>query len=175
VCKVLAARKELWGGETANGAVCPNIMCDKLAPIYRSHCEAVGIARTRLYEKKANKLRLRAHDMRAFFVTAGMFAGKHALWITDRSGHTSLGTLRTYEGDVRRWRELGEAPVDADTAILEIAAAIAAAERGGNSGGRDRRGGASSRKCTGRESNPYALRRRNLKPLAGGPFLRRSA
>jgi hypothetical protein len=35
--------------------------------------------------------------------------------------------LRTYERDLRRWRELGEAPVDADAAIPEIAAAITAA------------------------------------------------
>ena len=59
--------------------------------------------------------------MRAFFVTGGMFAGKDALWITDRSGHTSLGMLRTYERDVRRWRELGEAPVNAVSAIPELA------------------------------------------------------
>ncbi len=86
--------------------------------------EAVGIDRARLYERKANKLQLRAHDMRAFFITAAMYAGKDALWITDRTGHTSLGMLRTYERDVRRWRELGEAPVDAAVAIPEIAAAF---------------------------------------------------
>jgi hypothetical protein len=56
----------------------------------------VGIDRARLFQKKENKLRLRAHDMRAFFITAGMFPGRDALWITDRSGHTTLGMLRTY-------------------------------------------------------------------------------
>jgi integrase len=75
------------------------------------------------------QLRLRAHDMRAFFVTAAIYAGKDALWITDRTGHTSLGMLRTYERDVRRWRELGEAPVDVAQAIPEVAAALAAALR----------------------------------------------
>jgi integrase len=104
-----------------------------LASIYRTHCEAVGIDRARLFQRKANKLRLRAHDMRAFFITAGMFAGRDALWITDRSGHTALTVLRTYERDVRRWREFGEAPVEADVAIPEIAAAFAVAERGGTS------------------------------------------
>jgi hypothetical protein len=142
-----------------------DIAWEKLAPLYRSHCEAAGIKRERLFQKKANKLRLRAHDMRAFFVTAGMFDGHDALWITDRSGHTTLGMLRTYERDVRRWRELGERPVDADVAIPEFAAAFAAAKRGSNSGGAPRRGSANTRKCTGRESNPYALRRRNLNPL----------
>jgi|GEM_PF-2925195 hypothetical protein len=75
---------------------------------------------------------------------------------------TTLGMLRTYERDVRRWRELGESPVEADTAIPEFAAAFAAAERGGKSNNSILDSVVSIRKCTGRESNPYALRRRNL-------------
>ena len=101
--------------------------------------------------------------MRAFFITAGMYAGRDALWITDRSGHTTLSMLRRYERDVRRWRELGEAPVDANRAIPELAAAIAAAERGGKREARRGRSRVTTDKCTGRELNPYALRRRNLK------------
>src|SRR4029077_6843400 len=99
----------------------------QLAAVYREHCQAVGIDRERLYQRKANKLQLRAHDMRAFFITAGMYAGKDALWITDRTGHPSLTLLRRYARDARRWRELGEAPVEADVAIPEIAAANTAA------------------------------------------------
>jgi integrase len=99
----------------------PQAAWEKLAPIYRGHCEAVGVDRARLFQKKENKLRLRAHDMRAFFVTAAMSAGKDALWITDRTGHTSLAMIRTYERDVRRWRELGETPVNVADAILEVA------------------------------------------------------
>src|SRR5580700_424235 len=83
--------------------------------------------------------------MRAFFITSGMFAGRDALWITDRTGHTTLGMLRTYERDVRRWRELGEAPGDADRAIPELAAAFAAAERGGKSDREEERGEVTSR------------------------------
>ncbi len=145
--------------------VFPDIAWDKLAPIFRDHCEAVGIDRARLFEKRANKLRLRAHDMRAFFVTAAMYAGKDALWITDRTGHTSLGMLRTYERDVRRWRELGESPVDVAEAIPEFAARSVAAEVAAPV---DKPGppiAVAMRKCTGRELNPYALRRRNLNPL----------
>ena len=168
--------------------VFPTIAWDKLAPTFRAHCEAVGIDRARLFERKANKLRLRAHDMRAFFVTAAMYAGKDMLWITDRTGHTSLGMLRTYERDVRRWRELGEAPVDVALAIPEIAAALAkrevapvpsssAAPKHEVAAALAAAHAAATRartvpppavtieKCTGRESNPYALRRRNLNPL----------
>jgi hypothetical protein len=88
-----------------------------------------------------------------------------ALWITDRTGQTSLGMLRTYERDVRHWRELGEAPVEADRAIPEIAAAFAAANavaKPGTGGGIPT---ATTEKCTGRDLNPYASRRRNLNPL----------
>jgi integrase len=121
VLRVLERWKNLAPKTKAGDPVVPGIEWDKLAPHYRAHCEAVGIDRARLFQVKANKLRLRAHDMRAFFITAGMFAGRDALWITDRSGHTTLGMLRTYERDVRRWRELEEAPVDAATAIPELA------------------------------------------------------
>ena len=107
------------------GAI-PGPSWERLADLYREHCQAAGVDRERLFTRKANKLRLRAHDMRAFFITAGMFAGYDAMWITDRTGHTSLSMLRRYARDVRRWRELGDAPVDADVAIPEIAAAIRA-------------------------------------------------
>jgi integrase len=143
----------------------PDPAWDKLAPVYRAHCEAVGIDRARLFQAKANKLRLRAHDMRAFFVTAGIFAGKDALWITDRTGHTSLGMLRTYERDVRRWREFGEAPVAVAEAIPEIAAALAAAPAAAPADQPVPFPAATIEKCTGRELNPYAFRRRNLNPL----------
>lgn len=138
-------------------AAIPDPAWENLAPLYRGHCEAVGIARARLFQKKENKLRLRPHDMRAFFVTAAMYAGKDALWITDRTGHTSLGMLRTYERDVRRWRELGEAPVDVAEAIPEVAATLAAAFAAANS--KTVREpvpplAAAMRKCTGGESNP---------------------
>jgi len=120
-------------------AVFPGVKWDKLAPAYRAHCAAVGIDRARLFQSKANKLRLRAHDMRAFFITAGMFAGRDALWITDRSGHTTLAMLRTYERDVRRWRELDEVPVDAGSAIPELADTNVSANVSAASGNRGRR------------------------------------
>jgi integrase len=94
-----------------------------LANLYREHCKVVGIDRARLFERKiGRKLQLRAHDMRAFFITASMFEGRDMLWITDRSGHTSLSQLRRYQRDTRMWRELGETLVDVAAAIPEIVA-----------------------------------------------------
>jgi len=92
--------------------------------------------------------------MRAFFVTAGMFAGRDALWITDRSGHTTLGMLRTDERDVRRWYELGETPVAADLAIPELTDTNVSANVSGRPRARPPRRKTNTRKCTGRESNP---------------------
>ena len=132
--------------------------------------------------------------MRAFFVTAAMFAGKDALWITDRTGHTSLAMVRTYERDVRRWRELGEAPANVAEAIPEVAATSGEvattatapdAEPPASDGQRNSLFATgqvaaqvapqvrstvppvvvTTRKCTGRDLNPYASRRRNLNPL----------
>jgi hypothetical protein len=159
-----------WRGDAEPKATDPvftGITWSKLAPTYRDHCEAVGIDRVRLFQKKENKLRLRAHDTRAFFTTAGMFAGRDALWLTDRTGHTSLTMLRRYERDVRKRRELGEtAPVAADQGIPELsAAANTAANAAAATDRRRRRDRPTGRKCTGRESNPYASRRRNLNPL----------
>lgn len=79
-----------------------------------------------------------------------------------------LGMLRTHERDVRRWRELGEAPLDVAAAIPEVAATLAAAFAAAKSKTVCEPVpplAAAMRKCTGRESNPYALRRRNLNPL----------
>jgi len=147
VAKVLAMWRTQAGGKSASGLVFNDIQWDRLASVYREHCAAVGIDRERLFQKKANKLQLRAHDMRAFFITSGMFRGRDALWITDRTGHTTLSMLRTYERDVRRWRELAEAPVDAAAAIPEVAAAFAAAERGGKPSSQERGEVVSTRKA----------------------------
>jgi integrase len=131
VASALSQWKAIQGGRKASGAVFTGVQWGQLAHVYRRHCEAVGITRGRLFERKANKLQLRAHDMRAFFITSGMFAGRDALWITDRSGHTTLGMLRTYERDVRRWRELGEAPAPAELAIPEFCRRVQGGKRGG--------------------------------------------
>ncbi|MGH7440870.1 MAG: hypothetical protein ACRENE_34775 [Polyangiaceae bacterium] len=53
-------------------------------------------------------------------------------------------------------------------------AAFTAANAAASPRGRDRRGNPSSGKCTGRELNPYAFRRRNLKPSLPSTILRTS-
>jgi integrase len=170
--RVLQAWSDMHPDAESDDAVFPEVRWEKLAPLYRAHCAAVGIDRERLFQRKANKLRLRAHDARAFFITAGIFAGRDVLWLTDRTGHTTLAMLRRYERDVRRWRELGEGnPVDPDTAISEIATAFAVANAVAPVESAVSGTAVAPRKCTGGESNPYALRRRNLKPIGRSQIL----
>jgi integrase len=155
IARTLNAWSRMHPGGEGTGPVFPEVKWDKLAPLYRAHCEVVGIDRERLFQVKANKLRLRAHDARAFFITAGIFAGRHVLWLPDRTGHATLAMLRRYERDVRRWRELGEgAPVDADAVIPEIAAAFTAANAAAPGRDSGPQVAATTRKCTGRDLNP---------------------
>ena len=166
VARMLLRWRAMHGGPKAAGPVFVGIDWEKLAPHYRAHCAAAGVDRARLFQRKKNKLRLRAHDMRAFFVTSSLIAGKDVMFITDRTGHTSLGMVRGYERDARRWRELGEAePVAVDTAIPEFAAASVAVEAAAMVEEPPQKYDVSTGKWTGRGSNPHALRRRNLNPL----------
>jgi integrase len=175
VAKVLAAWKKVCGKPASSAPVFREVAWDKLAPAYRTHCEEVGVTRARLFQAKANKLRLRAHDMRAFFITAGVFAGRDVLWITDRSGHTTLGMLRRYERDVRRWRELGEgAPVDAYAAIPELPDTNVSANvsAGGPTGGA--RKVANPSKVHGRGVEPLRLAAAEPKSAASASFATRA-
>jgi hypothetical protein len=73
--------------------------------------------------------------------------------------------LRRYERDVRLWRELDETPIDIADAIPEFAATSLAAEVAAPLARTVPPIEVAIEKCTGGESNPYALRRRNLNPL----------
>ncbi len=134
--------------------------------------------RAALSRRSANKLRLRAHDMRAFFVTAAMYAGKDALWITDRTGHTSLGMLRTYERDVRRWRELGEAPVDAGggnpRGCCHARAAMAAAQVAATAGPTSSAAHGNYAKVHGKGVEPLRLAAAEPKSAASASFATRA-
>ena len=175
IAHVLERWKKRTPKAKASDLVFPAIKWEKLAPTYRTHCEAVGIDRARLFQKKENKLRLRAHDTRAFFVTAAMFAGRDALWITDRSGHTTLPMLRTYERDVRRWRELGETPVAVDRAIPEVAAANTAANAAASSGSGDTEPPPKPMKVHGRGVEPLRLAAAEPKSAASASFATRAS
>jgi hypothetical protein len=79
-------RSEISPGKPTD-PVFPGIAWEKLARVFREHCEAVGIDRARLFEKRANKLRLRAarhHLQRLAYGSLGLhrqhrdFGERHA-------------------------------------------------------------------------------------------------
>ncbi len=63
-------------------------------------------ARPELFESTSKRLRLRAHDLRATFVTISLSIGKTEDWVTQRTGHTSSQQLQNYRRDAATLREL---------------------------------------------------------------------
>jgi hypothetical protein len=47
--------------------------------------------------------RIRAHDLRATFVTISLATGKTETWISDRTGHRSHAMIETYRRRSRTW------------------------------------------------------------------------
>ena len=82
-----------------------------------------GITRPELFERSAARQPLRAHDLRATFVTISLANGKTEQWVTDRTGHRSSQMLATYTRQARTWTELGLGELSPLDALLpEVAA-----------------------------------------------------
>jgi len=91
---------------------------------YREHLRLAGIDRAKLFEKTDVRLPVRAHDMRATFITVALANGKSEGWIQDRTGHRSSIMINRYRRVARTVAEsmLGDlAPMDG--AMEELAQA----------------------------------------------------
>jgi excisionase family DNA binding protein len=73
----------------------------------REHLKMAGITRPQLFEESDARLPLRAHDLRASFVTVNLALGKSEAWITDRTGHRSSQMIYTYKRSARTHADLG--------------------------------------------------------------------
>jgi integrase len=62
--------------------------------------------RAQLLERSENRIRLRAHDLRATFVTLALALGKTEAWVTQRTGHLSSTSIRGYMRDAETAEEL---------------------------------------------------------------------
>jgi integrase len=90
----------------------------------RDYLKLAGVTRAQLFERSERRLPLRAHDLRASFVTVSLANGKSETWVTDRTGHRSSAMIRTYDRQVRKHQELELGSfVPLDQAIPEFAAA----------------------------------------------------
>lgn len=69
-----------------------------------------GVTREQLFERSKNRLALRAHDLRASFVTVSLGTGRSEAWVTDRTGHQSSAMVYEYKREVRLCEELKLGP-----------------------------------------------------------------
>jgi integrase len=80
--------------------------------------------RPQLFEDTETRIPLRAHDLRATFVTVNLALGKTEAWITDRTGHRSSQMLYAYKRQARSYAELALGPLSPlHEAIPELRAA----------------------------------------------------
>jgi integrase len=77
-----------------------------LAERLRDELRAAGVDRPQLFEDTPQRQPLRAHDLRATFVTLALAGGKSEAWVTDRTGHRSSQMLARYKRAARSAAEL---------------------------------------------------------------------
>jgi integrase len=97
------------------------IQGEALAEKLRDYLEAAGVDRAALFETGPNRRRIRAHDLRATFVTLSLANGKTEAWVMDRTGHTTSQMLNKYRRAARSMAELGQGKLlPLDYAIPEL-------------------------------------------------------
>ncbi len=92
-----------------------------LARQLRRHLLAAGVDRAELHEHSATRQQMRAHDLRATFVTLSLANGRSETWVADRTGHRSSIMINTYRRAARSVAELGLGGLASlDVAIPEL-------------------------------------------------------
>jgi len=80
---------------------------DHAGEILRAALKEAGVTRAKLFERGEHRLQLRAHDLRATFVTLALANGKTEDWVKQRTGHTSSVMLGRYRREAETASELG--------------------------------------------------------------------
>jgi len=78
---------------------------------FRFDVQVAGIDRTSLFDRSAESMRLRFHDLRATFVTSALALGKSETWVSDRTGHKSSAMIAKYKRAARTYAELNLGPL----------------------------------------------------------------
>lgn len=93
----------------------------KFAKRLRTYLKRAGVTRAQLFEASEQRIQLRAHDLRATFVTINLALGKSESWVTRRTGHKSSAMVRSYQREIDAYRELRLGPLKPlDEAIPEL-------------------------------------------------------
>jgi integrase len=74
-----------------------------LADRLRNDLRTVGVNRPQLFERSKVRMPLRAHDLRATFVTIALAMDRTETWISDRTGHKSHKMINAYRRKARGW------------------------------------------------------------------------
>lgn len=77
-----------------------------VAVLLRADLIGAGITRAELHETSGVRRPLRAHDLRATFVTLALAAGRSETWVRDRTGHTTTTMIDRYRRAARTASEL---------------------------------------------------------------------
>lgn len=106
---------------------------DKACELLQAHLRIAGLTRPALLESTPSRQRLRAHDLRATFITLALLAGRSEGWIMQRTGHQSSGQIHGYDHNARNAARHGQlAPLD--VALGLVPAKPAASAVTGNGG-----------------------------------------
>ena len=122
-------RKHFAAGVPLSERVCSidgvGLNVDRLAEQLRRDLETAKVDRPQLFERSAHRQPIRAHDLRATFVTVSLATGKTETWVADRTGHTSSDMINRYRRRARSWSAMKQgALVALDQAIPELAEAF---------------------------------------------------
>ena len=79
---------------------------EHLAEVFRRHLRAVQGVRPILFDKTDCRRPIRAHDLRATFVTLALASGRSERWVADRTGHRSSSMINRYRRSARTAAEL---------------------------------------------------------------------
>jgi len=96
---------------------------EHLSNTFRTHLASVDNIRPLLFQSTKNRSPIRAHDLRATFVTIALATGQTETWVADRTGHKSSTMINRYRRAARMAAELNLGSLQPlDEAIPELAA-----------------------------------------------------
>ena len=100
---------------------------DHLARRLRDDLKRAAIDRPQLFERSEHRRPIRAHDLRATFITVSMAVGRTEAWISERTGHRSSGQINRYRRRANSWgaQKFGDF-IRMDEAIPELGSAAIA-------------------------------------------------
>ncbi|MBX3125553.1 MAG: site-specific integrase [Polyangiaceae bacterium] len=78
----------------------------KAAEKLREALVKAGQDRAQLFARSDHRIRLRAHDLRATFVTLALALGQTEDWVMQRTGHLSSATLGIYKRNAKTAKEI---------------------------------------------------------------------